>query len=176
MFSNFYILRGPAAYNRQIAFLQGLPFVAFMEITFIGLPILYHAGYGIYVTVTGKNNLAWYPYPENWLYSLQRWTGLGTFAYVIYHVWQTRIANILYGAEVSFARMAALMQDPVNFWFYILGLTAVMFHFANGLWGFLISWGVTTSALSRRISGGTCALLGLALYMIGVNALIRLVK
>lgn len=176
MLSNFFITRGPAAYDHQIALLQSLPFVTFMEITFIGLPILFHAGYGFYVILTGKRNLAWYPYPENWLYTLQRWTGVVTFIYVIQHVWQTRIANAFYGADVSYARMAELMHQPLNFWIYLIGLTAVMFHFANGVWGFLISWGITPNTLTRRISGGFCALLGLALYGVGVSALICLVK
>jgi succinate dehydrogenase / fumarate reductase cytochrome b subunit len=125
MLSNFLITRGPAAYDRQIALLQSMPFVTFMEITFIGLPILFHAGYGFYVILTGKRNLAWYPYPENWLYTLQRWTGVVTFIYVIQHVWQTRIAKAIYGTEVSYTRMAELMHQPLNFWIYLVGLTAV---------------------------------------------------
>ena len=176
MLSNFLITRGPTAYDHQIALLQSMPFVTFMEITFIGLPILFHAGYGFYVILTGKRNLTWYPYPENWFYTLQRWTGVITFIYVIQHVWQTRIAKAIYGTEVSYARMAELMHQPANFWIYLIGLTAVMFHFANGFWGFLISWGVTTSALSRRISGWICALSSLVLYGIGVGALLYLVR
>ena len=176
MLSNFLITRGPAAYDHQIAFLQSMPFVVFMEITFIGLPILFHAGYGFYVILTGKRNLVWYPYPENWLYTLQRWSGGVTFLYVLQHVWQTRIANALYGTEVSYARMAELVHQPLNFWIYLIGLTAVMFHFANGIWGFLISWGVTTSPASRRISGWLCALAGLVLYGVGLAALFCLVK
>ncbi len=176
MLSNLLITRGPAAYDQQIAFLRSLPFVTFIEITFIGLPILFHAGYGFYVIIIGKGNLSWYPYRENWLYSLQRWTGICTFIYVVAHVWQTRIANALYGADISYERMAFLMHSPVNFWFYVLGLTAVTFHFANGVWGFLISWGITPNTLTRRISGWFCALFGLALYGVGVSALSCLVK
>jgi succinate dehydrogenase / fumarate reductase cytochrome b subunit len=176
MLSNFLIIRGPADYNHQIAFLQGLPFVVFLEISFIGLPILFHAGYGFYVIVTGKRNLLGYPYPENWLYTLQRWTGVVTFIYVIQHVWQTRISNALYGTEVSYARMAELVRQPLNFWIYLIGLTAVMFHFANGIWGFFISWGVTSNSMSRRISGWFSAAVGLTLYGVGVAALFCLVK
>ena len=54
MFTNSFILQGPEAYNSKIEFLRSLPYLPFIEITFIGLPILYHAGYGMYVWFTGK--------------------------------------------------------------------------------------------------------------------------
>ncbi len=174
MASNTFILAGPAAYNRQIEFLRSFPFVVFIEITFIGLPILYHALYGLYVWSTGKSNLAWYPYPKNFLYTLQRWTGLIAFIYIGYHVYHTRIVNALYGTEVSFARMQELVSVPWIFWFYVLGMAAVMFHFANGIWAFLVSWGITISQKSQRIAGAWSAISGVILFGVGVASLIHL--
>ena len=174
MYSNAFILRGPEAYNGQIAFLQSFPFVTFLEITFIGLPILYHAFYGFYVWGTGRTNLSSYPYPKNFLYTMQRWTGLVAFAYISYHVYHTRIAHSLYGTEVSYARMKELMSTPWIFYFYIVGLTAVMFHFANGIWGFLVSWGLTVSQKSQKIAGLCSAILGVILFAVGVASLIHL--
>ena len=81
IFSNSLILRGPEAYNRQIHFLQSLPFVLFLEIVFIALPILYHSIYGLVVTVTGKTNLSSYPYTQNLFYMLQRVTGIITLIF-----------------------------------------------------------------------------------------------
>jgi len=176
MLSNTMIIKGPEAYNGVIGFLSGLPYVLVLETVFIYIPILYHAFYGFYVMFTGKNNLAWYPYPANILYSLQRWTGIITFAYILYHVYQTRLVNILYGTEVSYERMAYLMSDPRVFWFYIVGMAAVMFHFANGLWGFLISWGVTVGPKAQKVSGILCTTMGLTLFILGVNSLIHLVQ
>lgn len=176
MFSNSFILFGPAAYDRQIKFLQSMPFVAFLEVTFIGLPILYHALYGIFVWTTGKSNFIWYPYPKNFLYTLQRWTGLAAFAYIAYHVYHTRIVNALYGTEVSYARMQELLAVPWVFWFYAAGLAAVMFHFSNGIWGFLISWGLTVSQRSQRIAGVWSAVLGLLLFVVGIASITRLIS
>ena len=176
MASNAFILGGPAAYNRQIEFLRGFPFVVFIEVTFIGLPILYHALYGLYVWSTGKSNLAWYPYPKNFLYTLQRWTGLIAFIYIGYHVYHTRIVNALYGTEVSYARMQELVSVPWIFWFYVVGMASVMFHFANGIWGFLVSWGITISQGSQRIAGAYSAVLGLVLFILGVSSLFHLIQ
>ena len=176
MLSNSMILKGPEAYNGVIATLSGLPYVIWIELLFIYLPILFHAFSGFFVMFTGKNNLVWYPYPANWLYVLQRISGILTFAYVFYHFYHTRGVNLLYGTEVSYARMVALMKVPFNFWFYIVGLAAVMFHFANGLWGFFISWGLTVGPKSQKVSGAVCAAVGVALFVLGVNSLVHLIR
>ncbi len=176
MFTNSFILQGPEVYNAKIEFLRSLPFVTFMEVTFIGLPILYHALYGFYVGFTGKSNLAWYPYPKNFLYTLQRWTGLLAFTYIAYHAYHTRIVNALYGTEVSYARMQELVSVPWVFWFYVVGMAAVMFHFANGIWGFLVSWGFTVSQRSQKIAGAWSGVLGLGLFIAGVSSILHLVK
>ncbi len=176
MFSNAFIVNGPQAYNNQIAFLSGLPYVVWLEVLGIYVPILYHAFYGFYIMFTGKNNLSSYPYRGNVLYVLQRWTGMITFIYILYHVYHTRLANVLYGTEVSYERMAEIMHDPKMLAFYIIGLAAVMFHFGNGLWGFLISWGITVGEKARAVSGWVCASVGLLLYVTGVNALLHLIR
>ena len=176
MFSNAFILFGPEAYNGQIRFLNSLPFVTFMEITFIGIPILYHAGYGIFVTVSGRTNLSSYPYTQNFLYTLQRITGGISLIYILYHVYETRIVNAIFGTEVSFARMHQLMQNSFTFWFYIVGLAAVCFHFANGLWGFCVSWGITVGQKSQRYSGVVFGLIGFSIFLSGTNALIHLIQ
>ena len=174
MFSNAFILFGPDAYNHQIDFLRSMPFIVFLEITFIGLPILYHAGYGLFVTFSGKTNLSSYPHTQNFLYTLQRITGIVALAYIIYHVYETRIENALYGTEVSFARMQEIVSNPLVFWFYVIGLAAVCFHFANGVWGFCVSWGITVSAESQRKVGIAFGALGLFIFIVGTFSLIRL--
>ncbi len=176
MFSNAFIMNGPEAYNNQIKFLSGLPYVLWLEVLFIYIPILYHAFYGFYIWFSGKSNMAWYPYPANILYVLQRWTGLLTFIYIGYHAYHTRGVNLLYGVEVSYERMAHLLSDPKIFCFYIVGLAAVMFHFANGLWGFFISWGLTVGPRARKVSGMVCASLGIVLFTVGVQSIIHLVR
>lgn len=174
MFSNSFILFGPEAYDRQIRFLQSFPFVVFLEITFIAIPILYHAGYGIFVTISGKTNLSSYPYTQNVLYTLQRITGIVALIYIAYHAYETRIVNALYGTEISFARMQDIMANPVMFWFYVAGLAAVCFHFANGIWGFCVSWGITVSEKAQRHVGIAFGLLGLLIFIVGTLSLIKL--
>ena len=61
-----------------------------VEWLFIFLPILFHGIIGMIIVARGKRNVAIYPYRENIRYTLQRWTGVITFAFILWHVFQTR--------------------------------------------------------------------------------------
>jgi hypothetical protein len=54
---------------------------------------------------------------------------------------------------------------------YAVGILATVYHFANGLWNFLISWGITVGKKAQRVSGFICLTIGLALLAIGFSAL-----
>jgi succinate dehydrogenase / fumarate reductase cytochrome b subunit len=36
------------------------------------------------------------------------------------------------------------------YWFYIIGIVSITFHFANGVWSFCITWGITVSKESQK--------------------------
>src|SRR6202049_760303 len=80
--SNSTGLVGARQYNQPSKGLKLIPFRIFVELAFIFLPILYHGGYGIYIWLHGKSNISQYPWVRNWLYSLQRYTGLIAFFYL----------------------------------------------------------------------------------------------
>src|SRR3954452_4675430 len=44
--SNAFATNGPAAYTKQVELLSGFPFVFFLELFFIWIPIAYHGLYG----------------------------------------------------------------------------------------------------------------------------------
>ena len=51
---NHFATQGEEAYNSAVEFMGNLPFLIFLEIFIIYLPILYHAIYGLYIAFTGK--------------------------------------------------------------------------------------------------------------------------
>ncbi len=57
------------------------------------------------------------------------------------HLWQTRLQKAFYGKEVNYDLMHETLQHPAWAIFYIICIIAVVFHFANGLWSFLVTWG-----------------------------------
>ena len=171
MISNAFILKGPDAYNGVIGLLRSLPFLVFIEVTFIGLPLFYHAAYGIYISLTGAPNVVKYGYLRNWMYFLKRVRGIIGLVFIAYHVWEFRLASEAYGFEVSYDMVAKAMKNPLIFWFYVVGMAGTFFHFANGLWLFCITWGITIGPKSQKVAGWIFAALGLAIFYIGVQSI-----
>lgn len=170
LYSNASALGGRESFGRKVEDLQHLPYVLWLEVGMIWLPILFHALYGFYVMFTGQNNTRHYGHMRNWMYLLQRMSGAFLFFYIIFHVtttWGTRGQ----GAEL-WDVMVHSLQNPWIFAFYIVGMAAAIFHFANGLWTFFISWGLTVGTKSQRYAGYACLMIGLILFLTGVNSLL----
>ncbi|WP_239534555.1 succinate dehydrogenase cytochrome b558 subunit [Priestia taiwanensis] len=148
---NNFATRGAEAFNKAAQFMEALPFRYLLEIFFIFLPLLYHAVYGLYIAFTAKNNATQYGFFRNWMFMLQRYTGVIALIFIVWHVWQTRVQAAL-GTKVNYDMMADILSSTPWFIFYLVGVLASIFHFANGLWSFFISWGITVSPRSQRIS------------------------
>ncbi|MBK8269635.1 MAG: hypothetical protein IPK83_15580 [Planctomycetes bacterium] len=53
---------GPERFNKSVQFIADLPFLPFLEIFGIFLPIAFHAIYGIKIAMSADYNSAQYPY------------------------------------------------------------------------------------------------------------------
>lgn len=149
-YSNSYAFISPEAYNEHSAFLVSLPLVYFLEIGFIYLPILFHAVFGLLIVYKGQNNVASYSTGRNWAYFFQRVTGVVALIFVLVHVSTTRLSTIFFGHEITFQTMQDKLGNPLWFWFYMIGVLSVVYHFANGVWNFLVTWGITVSDKSQK--------------------------
>jgi succinate dehydrogenase / fumarate reductase cytochrome b subunit len=165
-------LWGPNAYNQAVALLQKIPLLILVELFIIILPIVFHALYGIWIVYVAKNNVLQYRYYRNWLFYLQRVTAIITLIYVVYHVYTLRVAKSLFGLEISFQTMSAVLSNPWVFAFYIIGLVASVYHFANGLATFLITWGITVGPFSQRAAVVMSGIIFVALSFLGIQSLI----
>jgi succinate dehydrogenase / fumarate reductase cytochrome b subunit len=175
LIANSYALRGPAAYNTVIKVFGYLPFVIFLEIGVIYLPILYHSIYGFYIAAYGQANLGRYSYGRNWMYFLQRASGVIAFFFISYHIWNTSIQKYIHGeGAISYASMAGQFADPTHFAIQFIGIVATVFHFTNGLWNFCIRWGLTISARSQRLNSYFCWGLFALFTLMGLATLIHL--
>jgi succinate dehydrogenase / fumarate reductase cytochrome b subunit len=85
-YTNSKALTGAADFNNAVRDLQSIPYILFVEIGGIFIPLLYHAIYGMFMLKEMRaNNLA-YPYPRNWFYTIQRITGVILFFFILFHV------------------------------------------------------------------------------------------
>ena len=158
---------GPEKFNDQVLFLQGLPFVKFLEIFFIGVPILLHAAIGFYIWLYGQSNVKYYGYWRNWLYALQRWSGIVIFFFVIYHVYKLRIEWLFTQPEMHHVDFNFVKEYFSHTWhlvFYVVGVAASCFHFGNGVWNFLVKWGITIGERAQLLSMYICLASGLGLF------------
>ncbi len=155
--------------------MESLPFRYALELLIIFLPILFHAVLGVYIVFVAKNNVSRYGFFRNWMFFLQRITGIITLIFIVWHVWQTRIQIGLGNVELDYSLMEDILSNPAMFGFYILGVVSTTFHFANGLWSFLVSWGITVTPRSQKIATYATILVFLAVTYIGVRALFAFV-
>jgi len=151
LFINHFILYGPESFNKAAGFMESLPLRIFLEAFLIFLPLLYHGIYGLYIAFQAKNNVLNYGYFRNVMFLLQRITGVFLIIFIAWHVYETRVAAA-FGVEVNAQMMVDILSSPVMMVFYILGVIAATFHFANGMWSFCVTWGITVGPKAQRIS------------------------
>jgi succinate dehydrogenase / fumarate reductase cytochrome b subunit len=150
LWSNSYALVGSAQYDLKSQELQTVPWRLGVEIAVIWLPILYHSLYGVYIWIKGKNNVSQYPWVGNWMFTLQRYTGLLAFAFIAFHFYTERIST---HGKSTFDQVHGALQDPFYFWFYLLGVLACSVHFGVGIWNFACKWGLAATRRSQRAAG-----------------------
>ncbi len=163
--SNSYALVSVAKYNQVSEELETIPWRVVVEALLIWLPILFHGGYGIYVWWKGKANAWEYPWMANWMYVLQRWTGILAFAFIGWHVY---VERFLTHGKSSFADVQRVLTDPLYLGLYVVGVVASSFHLGNGLWNFLCKWGLAATVPSQRAAAYLGATVAIVFSVVGL--------
>jgi succinate dehydrogenase / fumarate reductase cytochrome b subunit len=193
LYSNFQAVGpgGAERFDTVVKDLQTNPIIIFAEIFMIALPLLYHAGYGLFVATQARPNTGSYGWMRNWTYVFQRITGVILIFYIGYHVWNTRLAPLIHpdlpllqNVDGQPLVSSAYMHEYLTgkhfgievLWIYVVGVACAVFHFANGLWNAAIHWGLTISPRSQRVSGFVCGLVGVALLFVGLASVLAFVK
>ncbi|AYC29788.1 succinate dehydrogenase cytochrome b558 subunit [Paenisporosarcina cavernae] len=172
---NHFATRGAESFNAATHFMESLPFLLFLEWFVIYIPLMFHAFYGIYIAFTAKNNVQRYGTFRNWMFVLQRFTGIFLVVFIAWHIFETRFQVAIGADEVNFNMMEDILANPFMLAFYIVGVISATFHLANGIWSFLVSWGFTQSPASQRIATYVTMVIFLALSVVGVQALLAFV-
>jgi succinate dehydrogenase / fumarate reductase cytochrome b subunit len=172
--TNSFALGGAASYNEKIAAFQQIPFLVWVEIIFIGIPLAFHTLLGLYYVYLAENNVLDYKYLRNYMFYLQRITAIIAFIFVAYHVYTTRIGRAFAGIEISYEFMNQILTQPLFFALYFIGLLSAVFHFTNGIYTFAISWGITIGPSSQKKLQTICTALFIILTAIGTVGMIGL--
>jgi succinate dehydrogenase / fumarate reductase cytochrome b subunit len=171
LWSNSYALVSADKYNQVSGDLQTVPWRILIEAGVLWIPILFHGCYGIYIWWKGKSNALGHPWMSNWMYVLQRWTGIIAFVFIGWHLYTERFG----GHGVT--RYAGVAQDMADPWYvaaYIIGVTACSFHLGNGLWNFACKWGIAITPKAQRAAAWFGAVVGVSCTLAGIAIVIGL--
>jgi succinate dehydrogenase / fumarate reductase cytochrome b subunit len=167
--SNSSVLVSASKYDEVSRDLQTIPFRPFVEWGFIFLPMLYHGVYGIYIWLRGDSNVASYPWVKNWLYALQRYTGLIAFVYIGWHLYTERW---LTHGRSSYENVVRDLSNPYFLVFMVIGVVASSFHLGVGVWNFLCKWGLAATVQAQRAAGRLGVLAAVLFSLVGVLILV----
>lgn len=183
-YTNSKALNGAAHFNEAVTDLQSIPYILFVEIGGIFIPLVYHAVYGMVITVEARPNNLHYPYSRNWFYTIQRVTGVILFFFIAFHVLNFRFGlipglntvSVAHHPEQSFDIVAREFRIIPIFIVYVIGITATVWHLANGVWLFLVDWGITIGERAQKIAGYACLGFGIVLLAVGINAAVAFIR
>ena len=152
--------------------MRSVPFIILGELFIIAIPILFHAVYGFYIVYLSDMPLLRYQYVKNWMFILQRVTAVITTIFVVYHVLFVRILTDSTLDVMS--AMANGLQTPVGFILELIGIWASIYHFTNGIFTFLVTWGVLQGDRIQKVVSLLTMLLCAALCLLALIILIRI--
>lgn len=166
-------------FQKEVTWINGqVPHLILIEVA-LWVSIAFHAIVGVYIARTGRSNVAHYDYRDNWRYTLQRVSGYVGILFIFYHVatlrwgWSWLVpGGAKWSAAYSASTLAAALRggEAGIAWTgyavsiaYMIGVSMLVFHFANGVWTAAITWGLTISTRAMRRWGVVCTALGVAM-------------
>jgi succinate dehydrogenase / fumarate reductase cytochrome b subunit len=186
MYTNSAAMNGAEVFNEHVLDIHHMPYLIFIEIFGIFIPLLYHSIYGVLISGEAKLNVLSYGYARNWFYLFQRITGIFLFVFLFVHIFSLRFGLIpgleSYGntvagqGERAFTIIAAEFQNVGILIFYVLGVIATAWHLAYGVFLFLVDWGIVIGEKAQRMTMYASIVLAVFLSAVGINAAVAFVK
>jgi succinate dehydrogenase / fumarate reductase cytochrome b subunit len=186
MYTNSTAMNGAAVFNDHVQDIHHMPYLLFLEVFGIFIPLLFHSIYGVLISTESRPNVLGYGYARNWFYLFQRITGIFLFVFLLFHILNLRFglipglesyANPVAGnAQRAFAIVAAEFKNVAVLIFYLLGVLATAWHLAYGIWLFAVDWGIVIGEKAQKYSLYACVGLAVFFSAVGVNAAISFVR
>lgn len=184
MYTNSTAMSGASVFNDHVQDIHNMPYLIFIEIFGIFVPLLFHSVYGVIISSEARTNLLQYGYSRNWFYFFQRITGAFLFFFLLFHILNFRFGLIpglnldpvAGNAGRAFAIVSNEFQKSGILILYFLGVTATAWHLAYGFWLFAVDWGIVIGEKAQRVTLYACLALAVFLSAVGINAAVSFVK
>src|SRR5256885_9786223 len=126
-YTNSTAMSGARVFNEHVQDIHNMPYLLFIEILGIFVPLAFHSVYGIIISGEARPNLGSYSYPRNWFYFVQRITGAFLFFFLIFHILNFRFGMIpglnttpVAGhADQAFSIVSREFQGDIIFFIYV---------------------------------------------------------
>lgn len=183
--TNASLLNGTQTFQRAVYLIHSPgKLLPLLEWALIFLPLVFHAVIGVWIAKTGRSNLSSYNYSGNRRYAFQRWTGIIALVYLFFHIlhlhgwfhadlWLKAIEPLGFANFRPYNAASTLVVAMTGFvWpaFYLIGMLACVYHFANGLWTAGITWGLWITPKAQKRATELCAAFGVVIGILGVSA------
>jgi succinate dehydrogenase / fumarate reductase, cytochrome b subunit len=172
LWTNTASARGADAYDAAARRLQELPFSLAAEILLIGLPLVFHGVYGLYLSAATDPGSPRPTRARVALSRLQRATGAVVFAFLFFHLWTARLVQVRDHSSVDLFRLiqAALASRWITA-LYAAGILAAIVHLAAGVWTSAETWGLLRTRAARAATAAAAAAVFAVLSIWSVVAL-----
>ena len=174
-FANSFSTVGAGPFNKIVDGLRSMPFLIAIEWGALFAPFLFHMFYGLWIVFRGSSNMKREPFVRNFSYVAQRVTALIMFVFIITHVISMKYIvipehNYPIGADY-YAALRDHFRNPYIYWWYVVAVAATVFHLANGICTFAMTWGITIGRNAQRITAMAMAGVGVVLFFIALSSL-----
>ena len=184
MFTNSSALNGAESFNKHVQDIHDLPYLLFLEIFGIFLPLVFHSVYGILISAEARPNVLNYGYGRNWFYVFQRATGIFLFFFLLFHILNFRfglipglnLVPIAGNADKAYAIVSGEFHIGWVLAIYIVGIIATAWHLAYGFFLFAVDWGIVIGERAQRMALYGCLAFAVFLSAVGINAAFAFVR
>jgi len=184
LYTNSTALNGAKVFNDHVGGIHEMPYLLFIEIGGIFLPLLFHSVYGILISAEAKPNVMDYGFARNWFYLFQRASGIYLFFFLMFHILNFRfglvpglnMTPVAGNADKAYGIVAGEFQITWVMAIYILGLLATAWHLAYGLFLFAVDWGLVIGEKAQKVTLYGCLAFALMLAVVGINAAAAFVR
>lgn len=184
LYTNSSAMGGAKAFEKSVQGIFDIPYLLFIEIFGIFLPLLFHSIYGAFISAEARPNVGNYGYGRNWFYVFQRITGIFLFFFLLFHILNFRFGMIpglnttpvAGNADIAYKIVSDEFQSLAILLFYILGVAATAWHLGYGLFLFAVDWGIIIGEKAQKYALNACLGLSALLFAVGVNAAFAFVR
>jgi succinate dehydrogenase cytochrome b subunit len=175
---NARILRSGAAFEGAVRAIHRLPALAMLEWLFVFAPLLLHTVVGLWLIATRTQLAERSPYPPAMRIAV-RATGVAAVAFLAMHLPELRLRTP--GARLGGAELATVLAADLSSisygvpWrgaAYLAGTACVTFHFAAGLWGFIVTTRLGDVERVRKWAGWGAAAIGATIWVLLANVVV----